>query len=170
MRRHLFEPFETFRQLGRFECLHIGLNQFADLASVGGRDFAVRLIVSRVEKQDARRQELDEAARHPQQPNPLLLEPKLRAMLVAICGKMDFTPDDIEALEFSRARFFRAGLRSPDWRVLVKWMAMADKWPVAPHRMTVREWLEYETARLEKRQKEKAPRPEAERNGGRINP
>lgn len=128
----------------------------------------VRQIVSREEKQEARRQELQEAARHSEQPNPLLLEPKLRAMLVAVCDKVDFTPDDIEALEFSKASFLRAGLRSPDWRVLVKWMAMADKWPVAPHRMTVREWLEYDAARLEKSQKEKAPRPEAERDDGGI--
>lgn len=51
----------------------------------------MRQIFEREQEKDERRQELAEAARRPDQPNPLHLEPRLRSMLVEFCGKTDFT-------------------------------------------------------------------------------
>ncbi|RUW18220.1 hypothetical protein, partial [Mesorhizobium sp. M4B.F.Ca.ET.013.02.1.1] len=96
------------------------------------RDFGisqprVRQVFEREEKRELRRRELAEADRRPDQPNPLQLEPRLRAMLAEFYGKADFTPDDIEALEFSRSNFACIGFNAADWRTLVKWMALAGK-------------------------------------------
>jgi hypothetical protein len=110
----------------------------------------IRQIFEREQKKDERRQELAEAARRPDQPNPLHLEPRLRSMLVEFCGKTDFTPDDVEALEFSRARLGSIGISDAEWRALVKWMGLAGKKPVSPHRWTVSEWLERNAGRADK--------------------
>ena len=53
----------------------------------------VRQIVEREQRRDQRAQELEEAARLPQQPNPLQLTPRLRNMLAKLFGTPDFTPD-----------------------------------------------------------------------------
>jgi Sigma-70, region 4 len=76
----------------------------------------VRQIVERGERSDQRAQELEEAARLPQQPNPVQLPPRLRNMLAKLFGTPDFTPDDVVALEYSVAMFSTIpnfGLR--DW-------------------------------------------------------
>ncbi len=65
----------------------------------------VRQIVEREERREQRAQELEEAARLPQQPNPLQLPPRLRNMLAKLFGTPDFTPDDVAALEYSVAMF-----------------------------------------------------------------
>ena len=122
--------------------------------SVAGiaRDFGVsaprvRQILKREEPREIRRNELLEAGRRPDQPNALHLAPKLRAKLGAICKKDDFTPSDIEALEFTQANFLRSGLVRADWLALVKWMEQAGMRPIATHRMSVRERLEYDAGR-----------------------
>jgi hypothetical protein len=61
----------------------------------------VRQIVEREERREQRARELEEAARLPQQPNPLQLPPRLRNMLAELFGTPDFTPDDVAALEYS---------------------------------------------------------------------
>ena len=79
----------------------------------------VRQIVEREERREQRAQELEEAARLPQQPNPLQLPPRLRNML-----------DDVAALEYSVAMFSTIpnfGLR--DWKELKRWMERAGKSP-----------------------------------------
>jgi hypothetical protein len=59
----------------------------------------VREIVERQEHREQRARELEEAARLPQQPNPLQLPPRLRNMLAKLFGTPNFTPDDVVALE-----------------------------------------------------------------------
>ena len=66
----------------------------------------VREIVEREERRDQRARELEEAARLPQQPNPLQLPPRLRNMLAKLFGTPNFTPDDVVALEYSVAMFW----------------------------------------------------------------
>jgi hypothetical protein len=76
----------------------------------------MRQIVEREERRKQRAQELKEAARFPQQPNPLQLPPRLRNILAKLSGTPNFTPDDVVALEYSAARFWTIpnfGLR--DW-------------------------------------------------------
>jgi hypothetical protein len=83
----------------------------------------VRQIVEREQRRDQRAQEVEEAARLPQQPNPLQLTPRLRNMLANVFGTPDFTPDDVAALEYSVAMFLTIpnfGLR--DWKELKTWM------------------------------------------------
>ncbi|MCP3392347.1 hypothetical protein NLM27_26720 [Bradyrhizobium sp. CCGB12] len=46
------------------------------------------------------------AAKLPQQPNPLQLRLQLRKRLTELCGKPDFTPDDVMALDYTPALFF----------------------------------------------------------------
>ena len=90
----------------------------------------VRQIVEREERREQRAQELEEAARLPQQPNPLQLPPRLRNMLAKLFGTPDFTPDDVAALEYSVAMFSTIpnfGLR--DWKELKRWMERAGKSP-----------------------------------------
>ena len=90
----------------------------------------VRQIVGREERRDDRAQELEEAARLPQQPNPLQLPPRLRNMLAKLFETPDFTPDDVVALEYSVAMFWTIhnfGLR--DWKELKTWMERAGKSP-----------------------------------------
>ena len=90
----------------------------------------VRQIVEREERRDQRARELEEAARHPQQPNPLQLPPRLRDMLAKLFGTPNFTPDDVVALEYSVAMFSTIpnfGLR--DWKELKTWMERAGKSP-----------------------------------------
>ena len=90
----------------------------------------VRQIVEREERREQRAQELEEAARLPQQPNPLQLPPRLRNMLAKLFGTPDFTPDDVAALEYSVAMFWTIpnfGLR--DWKELKRWMERAGKSP-----------------------------------------
>jgi hypothetical protein len=88
----------------------------------------VREIVKREERRDQRAQELEEAARLPQQPNPLQLPPRLRNMLAELCGKPNFTPDDVVALEYSVAMFLTIpNFGSRDWKELKKWMERAGK-------------------------------------------
>jgi hypothetical protein len=83
----------------------------------------VRQIVEREQRREQRVQELEEAARLPQQPNPLQLTPRLRNMLAKLFETPDFTPDDVAALEYSVAMFLTIpnfGLR--DWKELKTWM------------------------------------------------
>jgi hypothetical protein len=90
----------------------------------------VRQIVEREQRRDQRAQELEEAARLPQQPNPLQLTPRLRNMLAKLFGTPDFTPDDVAALEYSVAMFLTIpnfGLR--DWKELKTWMERAGNSP-----------------------------------------
>ncbi len=92
----------------------------------------VREIVEREERREQRAQELEEAARLPQQPNPLQLPPRLRNMLAKLFGTPDFTPDDVAALEYSVAMFWTIpnfGLQ--DWKELKRWMERAGKSPAA---------------------------------------
>jgi len=115
-----------------------------------GKAFGVSLgrarqIVERVEEQDARARELEEADRRPQQPNPLHLPPRLRAMLAKECGKPDFTPEDILALDHTPATFGSIPyFGSADWKELVRWMARAGKSPVRPRKKTIADWLKSE--------------------------
>jgi hypothetical protein len=90
----------------------------------------VRQIVEREERREQRAQELEEAARLPQQPNPLQLPPRLRNMLAKLFGTPDFTPDGVAALEYSVAMFSTIpnfGLQ--DWKELKTWMERAGKSP-----------------------------------------
>ena len=90
----------------------------------------VRQIVEREERRDQRTRELEEAARLPQQPNPLQLSPRLRNMLAKLFGTPNFTPDDVVALKYSVAMFSTIpnfGLR--DWKELKTWMERAGKSP-----------------------------------------
>lgn len=90
----------------------------------------VRQIVEREERRDQRAQELEEAARLPQQPNPLQLSPRLRNMLATLFGTPNFTPDDIVALEYSVAMFSTIpNFGSRDWKELRTWMERAGKSP-----------------------------------------
>src|SRR6266436_1354636 len=88
----------------------------------------VRQIFEREERRDERARELEEAARLPQQPNPLQLPPRLRNMLATLFGTPNFTPDDIVALDYSVAMFWTIpnfGLQ--DWKELKTWMERAGK-------------------------------------------
>src|SRR5258708_15326190 len=90
----------------------------------------VREIFEREERREQRARELEDAARLPQQPNPLQLPPRLRNMLAKLFGTPDFTPDDVVALEYSAAMFSTIpnfGLR--DWKELKTWMERAGKSP-----------------------------------------
>jgi hypothetical protein len=90
----------------------------------------VRQIFEREERRDQLARELEEAARLPEQPNPLQLPPRLRNMLAKLVGTPDFTPDDVAALEYSAAMFSTIpsfGLR--DWKELTTWMERAGKSP-----------------------------------------
>src|SRR5712671_2446629 len=70
----------------------------------------VRQIVEREERRDDRAQELKEAARLPQQPNPLQLPPRLRNMLAKLFATIP-----------------NFGLQ--DWKELKTWMERAGKSP-----------------------------------------
>jgi hypothetical protein len=91
----------------------------------------VRQIVEREERRDQRARELEEAARLPQQPNPLQLAPRLRNMLAKLFGTPNFTPDDVVALEFR----LRCSGRSPilDYGIGKSlrrgWNARENRWP-----------------------------------------
>ena len=89
-----------------------------------------REIVEREERRDQRARELEEAARLPQQPNPLQLPPRLRNMLAKLFGTPNFTPDDVVTLKYSVAMFLAIpnfGLR--DWKELKTWVERAGKSP-----------------------------------------
>lgn len=111
------------------------------------KDFGVsreraRQIFEREEKREARRLELAEADRRPDQPNPLHLTPWVRSMVAEVCGKAEFTPDDVQEAGFWRGSF---PCENAGWREIVKWMALAGKKPETPSfRLTVRKWLERE--------------------------
>ena len=99
-------------------------------AALGISRERVREIVEREERRDQRARELKEAARLPQQPNPLQLPPRLRNMLAKLFGTPNFTPDDVVALKYSVAMFLTIpnfGLR--DWKELMTWMERAGKSP-----------------------------------------
>ena len=96
-------------------------------------------IVEREERRYQRARELEEAARLPEQPNPLQLPPRLRSMLAKLFGTPDFTPDDVAALEYSVAMFSTIpnfGLR--DWKELKTWMERAGKSPARQRRSAFR--------------------------------
>src|SRR5260370_19524636 len=65
----------------------------------------VREIVEREEHRDQRARELEEAARLPEQPNPLQLPPRRRNMLAKLFRTPNFTLDHVVALEYSAATF-----------------------------------------------------------------
>ena len=84
----------------------------------------VRYIFEREESRMKRAQELAEAARLPQQPNAVQLPPRLRDLVAVICGKQDFTPDDVMEVDCTPALFFlRQPLNRRDWKDLSAWMA-----------------------------------------------
>src|SRR5216683_2758941 len=75
--------------------------------------------LEREERRDQRARELEEAARLPEQPNPLQLPPRLRNMLANLFRTPNFTPFDVVAIEYSAAMFWTIpnfGLR--DWKEL----------------------------------------------------
>ena len=101
-------------------------------AALGISRERVREIFEREERREQRAQEFEEAARLPQQPNPLQLPKRLRNMLAKLFGTPDFTPDDVAALEYSVAMFWTIpnfGLQ--DWKELKRWMERAGKSPAA---------------------------------------
>lgn len=65
----------------------------------------MRQICTRDLRRKLRQQELAEADGGPDQPNLLQLEPRLRVMLADFCGKVEFTPDDVEERGFRRDNF-----------------------------------------------------------------
>lgn len=87
----------------------------------------VRDIISREETRLAREAELKEAARLPQQPNYLHLPPRLRKSLAKACGKEEFRPEDVVALDYTPAMFMLRlpGFRGRDWRELCAWIKAA---------------------------------------------
>ncbi len=90
----------------------------------------VRQIVEREERRDQRAWEIEEAARLPQQPNPLQLPERLRNMLATLLGTPNFTPDDIVALEYTVAMFSTIPhFGSRDWKELKAWMERAGMSP-----------------------------------------
>src|SRR6266568_3637249 len=100
-------------------------------AALGISRERVREIFEREERREQRAKELEEAARLPQQPNPLQLPPRLRKMLAKLFGTPSFTPDDVAALEYTVAMFWTIpnfGLK--DWKELKTWMERAGKSPV----------------------------------------
>lgn len=108
----------------------------------------VREIFEREVKREQRQQELAEADRRPDQPNLLHLEPWERAVLADLCGKAEFTPDDVEERVFYRGNF---SCENIVWRRIVRWMARAGKKPATPpHRQTIKEWLESRARHLDK--------------------
>jgi len=100
-------------------------------ARCGGATLLTTLGILAERLRDQRARELEEAARLPQQPNPLQLPPRLRNMLAKLFGTPDFTTDDVAALEYSAAMFWTIpnfGLK--DWKELKTWMERAGKSPV----------------------------------------
>jgi hypothetical protein len=87
----------------------------------------VRQIIEREGARLRRAAELREAAASPQQPSLLLLSPRLRSMLAKACGKPDFTPHDVIALDYTPAMFLlrMPGFRGKDWRDLCAWLEAA---------------------------------------------
>lgn len=84
----------------------------------------VRQIFEREDARAKRTAELEEAVTLPQQPNPLQLPPRLRDLLAQLCGKPDFTPANVMALDYTPAMFFlRLPLNRKDWRDLSAWVA-----------------------------------------------
>jgi Sigma-70, region 4 len=66
---------------------------FSDIGSaLGISRERVREIVEREERRDQRARELEEAARLPQQPNPLQLPPRLRNMLAKLFERRTLRP------------------------------------------------------------------------------
>ncbi|HGJ9216205.1 hypothetical protein ACM7ZK_30840 [Pseudomonas aeruginosa] len=109
----------------------------------------VRQIFEREDRKEQRQTELAEADSRPDQPNPLHLEPYERRILAEFCGKVEFTPDDVED-----RGFWRSNLPCEDraWRAIVKWMALAGKEPTKPPGMwTIEEWQQHDFGRVSKR-------------------
>lgn len=84
----------------------------------------VRQIVDREEARLQRAAELSKAAALPQQPNVLQLPPRLRSMLAKACGKPDFVPQDVIALDYTPAMFSTklTGFGARDWKDLCAWL------------------------------------------------
>jgi hypothetical protein len=80
----------------------------------------VRQVVEREEARLQRAAELSQAAALRQQPNVLHLPPRLRSMLAKACGKTDFTPQDVIALDYTPAMFSTklTGFSARDWKDL----------------------------------------------------
>ncbi|MCA1967497.1 MAG: hypothetical protein LDL42_00080 [Rhizobium sp.] len=114
------------------------------------KDFGVsreraRQIFEREERKEQRELELVEADRRPDQPNFLHLNPRVRSIVAEVCGKAEFTPDDVEEVGFWRGNF---QCEKATWRVIVEWMALAGKTPeTPPFRRTIKEWLEHDARR-----------------------
>ena len=84
----------------------------------------VKQIFEREDGRVKRAAELAEAATLSQQPNPLQLPARLRELLAKVCGKPDFTPDDVMGLDYTPAMFFlRLPLTQRDWKDLSAWVA-----------------------------------------------
>lgn len=92
----------------------------------------VRQIVAREEARLQRAAELSQAAALQEQPNVLHLPPRLRNMLAKACGKSDFTPEDVVALDYTPAMFSTKlpGFGARDWKDLRAWLEAAGMWPL----------------------------------------
>jgi hypothetical protein len=71
--------------------------------------------------------ELSQAAAMQQQPNVSHLPPRLRGMLAKACGKADFSPEDVVALDYTPAMFSTKllGFGARDWNDLTAWLEAA---------------------------------------------
>jgi hypothetical protein len=101
---------------------------FATIArSYGISSTRVRQIIDREDARLRRAAELKEAATSPQQPSILLLPPRLRSMLAKVCGRSDFTPQDVIELDYTPAMFLlrMPGFGGTDWKHLNAWLKMA---------------------------------------------
>lgn len=112
-------------------------DSFADIGrSFGISSVRVRQIIEREEARLKRAEELRQAAELPQQPNVLHLPPGLRRKLARVCGKTDFTPEDVVALGYTPAMFSirLEVLSSRDWRALCLWVEDAGLSILPPSR------------------------------------
>jgi len=92
--------------------------------SLGISGVRAKQIFTREDARVKRAAELAEAAGLPEQPNPLQLPARLRDLLAKVCGKPDFTPEDLMALDYTPAMFFlRLPLSRRDWKDLSAWVA-----------------------------------------------
>ncbi|MDA9448275.1 hypothetical protein XI01_16390 [Bradyrhizobium sp. CCBAU 21360] len=122
------------RNLTILERRRSGESLAAIARSYGISSVRVRQIVKREEDRLQRAAELEEGMASPQQPNILLLPPWLRRDLAKECGKPDFTPQDVVALDYTPALFRQRipGLSGKNWTLLDEWVSVAGLSLVRP--------------------------------------